>query len=146
MSGTAGERQDECRATTDTFCDALRYNACPERVDGRWRGACPENSDTNLATYEECDGGIVRFESQVGFENDATLVYDSQGKLLYGDSSDWDGRSCQVGSPRALTGCVLCYVCLYDPDDEAAGGGGQGGEGGGTSFCSTSPDGFISLP
>jgi hypothetical protein len=148
--GTAGseEEPEECPESTDAFCDALEYNSCPERVDGRWQATC--DGDVDTATYEECDGGVVRFYSQVGFENDATLVYDADGKLLYGDGSYWDGSGCSVGSRPELRGCRLCYFCFYDPEEEngdAGGGqGGGGGEGGGRSFCATSPDGFVSLP
>jgi hypothetical protein len=141
--GFGGEIIDppSCPDSEETFCDSLGWGDCPKYVDGAWRAECPEDAD--YATYEECDGQTMRYRWLVGSENDAEMVFDLDGgDPLYGTSSDWDGRSCTVGSTGELTGCRLCYVCRGITFE---GEGGQAGAGNGAD-CVIDGEGRVSLP
>jgi hypothetical protein len=136
-----GGVDNTCPETTSAFCGSLRFGECPElTTELEWRAECP--LDASEATYEECSGGYVRFTWQIGFENDVTVVFNDEGTLIYGHSSDYDGRICNVGQPRGLTGCRSCTICSVA--ENSAGGGGEGGYG--PEACDIINDGVVGLP
>jgi hypothetical protein len=125
------------------FCGANGNGDCPERTsEVEWRFECP--LDATDATYEECEGGYVRFYWQIGGEDETTVVYDDEGSLIAAENSDYRGYRCAFGQPGSLRGCRSCTVC--QAFQSSAGGGGEGGGFPGTTDCAISGDGIVSLP
>lgn len=121
--GSSGARS--CPETTDEYCETVPFGECPVYDGYVWIAECPEDAD--YATYEECNGGFVRYSWSVGGENDATMVFDANHDLVYGTDTDYRGDTCTAGSRPLLTQCRACSVCSNEFVDNWAGEGGGAG-------------------